>query len=316
MRSWLSVFCKFWKYVKLVNLKQVAPMIEARIATQEKKQNSAKQARTLTRESLWDFYNLPNTAHNLGDKAYAACRMSFARRSTEILGLKFEHVTRSIEEGTGEMKIIISYQRTKVKGVPERSNALITGALEVKILNEYEATFPMIDRQRNHFRKLIPTANGVGIKGTLANIGHNTAAKTARRIATTLGLPNPELYTGHTFRRSTATICAEAGMQLAAIKQVTGHKSDTVAQRYIDHSDHMKQGAADVLSFGGLQKDQEGGLLRKRPFQDIFNNSNMNTLASSSSSSSSNSSAKGTVVNITFNNCANVTYTTNEQKNT
>ena len=89
------------------------------------------------------------------------------------------------------------------------------------------------------------------------NIGHNVTAKTGVRIATKLGLNNPELYTGHTFRRTYATICAEGGMQLAAIKQITGHKSDTVAQRYIDHSDHMKQGGADVLSLGGLHPQKK-----------------------------------------------------------
>ena len=53
-------------------------------------------------------------------------------------------------------------------------------------------------------------------------------------------------------------------MQLTGIKQITGHKSDTVAQKYIDHSKQMKQGGADTLSLKGLQKDEEGQVLRKR----------------------------------------------------
>ena len=88
---------------------------------------------------------------------------------------------------------------------------------------------------------------GISIKPTRSVLGHNTAAKTGVRIATVLGLDKPELYIGHTLRRT----CA-ARMQLVAIKQITGHKSDTVAQKYIDRSKHMKQGGADTLSLRGL----------------------------------------------------------------
>jgi hypothetical protein len=35
----------------------------------------------------------------------------------------------------------------------------------------------------------------------------------------------------------------------------TGHKSYTVAQKYIDQSINMKQKASDVLSIGGLRQD-------------------------------------------------------------
>ena len=66
------------------------------------------------------------------------------------------------------------------------------------------------------------------------------------------------------YRRICATICAERGMQLTGIKQITGHKSVTIAQRYIDHSKFMKQGGADTLSLKGLQKDDDGQVLRKR----------------------------------------------------
>ena len=56
------------------------------------------------------------------------------------------------------------------------------------------------------------------------------------RVATILGLKKPELYTGHTFRRTAITMCASKGMTLSEIKLISGHKSDTVAQKYIDQS--------------------------------------------------------------------------------
>ena len=104
-------------------------------------------------------------------------------------------------------------------------------------------------------------------------------------------------------------------MQLAAIKQVTGHKSDMVAQRYIDHSDHMKQGGADILSLGGLQRGQDGTVMRKRTYNDMsVHNTQNNSQSTSTATSSSSNTHKGTVVNITFNNCNNVTYSPTEYK--
>ena len=64
--------------------------------------------------------------------------------------------------------------------------------------------------------------DGTQIIRTGRNIGHNTTAKAGIRIATRLGLQNPELYTGHTFRRTAATLCAESGMTLPEIKLLTG----------------------------------------------------------------------------------------------
>jgi hypothetical protein len=78
----------------------------------------------------------------------------------------------------------------------------------------------------------------------------------------------------------------------------------------------MKQGGADALSLGGLQTGEDGKILRKRHFSDITNNTQMNSQTNASSSSSNSSSSRGTVVNITFNNCANVTYSTTSPKNT
>ena len=43
-------------------------------------------------------------------------------------------------------------------------------------------------------------------------IGESTLKDVARKIADKLGLPDPSLYTSHSFRRSTATLAAEANV--------------------------------------------------------------------------------------------------------
>lgn len=145
---------------------------------------------------------MPNTPENLVDKVYAVIAISFAARGIEV---NFEDVSRPIQISTGETQIKVTYLRTKTKGVPETTYTLITGAIEIKIINEYEQCYRKEERKGRYFRMLKYGVDGRRIMGTAKNIGHNTAAKTGIRIANRLGLENPELYTGHTFRRTAAT---------------------------------------------------------------------------------------------------------------
>ena len=92
-------------------------------------------------------------------------------------------------------------------------------------------------------------------------------------------------------------------MTLPQIKLVTGHKSETVAQKYIDQSTIMKQQASDVLSLGGLQKDRDGHQLRKRKTLD--EDSNDTPLASTKIRQQERSSTGGSariIYNMNFNN--------------
>lgn len=57
-----------------------------------------------------------------------------------------------------------------------------------------------------------------------------------KAIATYLNLPNPEYYTGHCFRRSSATLLADTGANLITLKRQGGWKSDRVAESYIEES--------------------------------------------------------------------------------
>jgi hypothetical protein len=49
--------------------------------------------------------------------------------------------------------------------------------------------------------------------------------KVPKTIAAFLELPNPELYTGHCFRRSSATHISNSGGDLLSIKRLGGWKS-------------------------------------------------------------------------------------------
>ena len=64
-------------------------------------------------------------------------------------------------------------------------------------------------------------------KCTAQFIGKNKFRKMPERIAQFLELDDPQLYTGHSFRRTSATILANAGADFAMLKRHGGWKSAT-----------------------------------------------------------------------------------------
>lgn len=67
-------------------------------------------------------------------------------------------------------------------------------------------------------------------------VGVNTFGKIPQKIAEFLKLPNPSAYTGHCFRRISATLLANTGADILCLKRHGGWKSSTVAEGYIDDS--------------------------------------------------------------------------------
>ena len=80
------------------------------------------------------------------------------------------------------------------------------------------------------------------------NVGINTIGKVPEDIAKFLNLENPEQYTGHSFRRSSALWLADSGADKDTIMRHGGWKSSTVAEGYIETSVESKKWIAEKLS--------------------------------------------------------------------
>lgn len=90
-------------------------------------------------------------------------------------------------------------------------------------------------------------------KCTSQRIGINKFTKMGRQIAEFLKLPNHEKYSGHSFRRSSATILVDAGGDITTLKRHGGWKSTSVAEGYIDESFKNKMDTAHKIS-SSIQK--------------------------------------------------------------
>lgn len=71
-------------------------------------------------------------------------------------------------------------------------------------------------------------------------VGINSIGKMPSLIAKHLKLPNPDAYTGHCFRRTSATLLANTGADICVLKRHGGWKSSTVAEGYVEDSINNK----------------------------------------------------------------------------
>lgn len=84
-------------------------------------------------------------------------------------------------------------------------------------------------------------------KCTKQVIGKNKFAMMPRLIAEYLELPNPTEYTSHSFRRTSATLLADAGADITTLKRHGGWKSAQVAEEYIEDSINHKMRIENLI---------------------------------------------------------------------
>lgn len=79
-------------------------------------------------------------------------------------------------------------------------------------------------------------------------IGKNKIGSMPQEIASFLELPDPKLYTGHSFRRTSATLLADAGAHITTLKRLGGWRSTNVAESYIEDSISNKRKISNQIT--------------------------------------------------------------------
>lgn len=85
-------------------------------------------------------------------------------------------------------------------------------------------------------------------KCTMQPIGRNKFLGIPKLIATYLDLPNSEQYTGHSFRRTSATLLADAGGDMTMLKRHGGWRSTSVVEGYVENSVNNKRKIGALIS--------------------------------------------------------------------
>lgn len=153
-------------------------------------------------------------------------------------------------EEVGSM-LIVKVPRSKTD--KERS-FVVKGELEegLNFIDIYRKYANLRPTHTPHKRFFINYRNG---KCSVQAVGVNTFAKIPCEIAKYLCLESSELYTGHCFRRSSATLLADTGANILTLKRHGGWKSATVAEGYVEESLGNKIGIAEKILQQGVVKD-------------------------------------------------------------
>lgn len=202
--------------------------IEKLLQNKEKKY-VAKKSTIFTRADIRSFCQSAPDGDFLHMKAIFWTAINGFMRKSEITNLCME----DLEEIENGYKILIRKSKTGPRSF------IMTGDSAL-----YLKKYLTIRGQKTSNRVFLRFK-----KNQVANapIGINTIGKMPYYIAETLKLPQPNLYTGHAFRRTAATWAVESGMSLLDLKNVGGWASDTVAQGYIAESLVTKRKIALIM---------------------------------------------------------------------
>jgi integrase len=207
-----------------------------------------KKAPSFTRDQMFEYLRkAPHQGKDLIIKLALLTGFYGGMRCCEIVALTWEDVVFA-QEG---ILLTIRYSKTDRAGIGATK---LLPALEEKALSSlfYFSLYKeqVADRMGRLFR------NFANDKFTKSPIGKNAITTFPRKITEFLDLPNPESYTGHSFRVSSATVLVDEGASSITLKRHGRWTSDTVAEGYLrDSKQHRKETA--LLLSGDLSEPQQ-----------------------------------------------------------
>lgn len=134
-------------------------------------------------------------------------------------------------------------------------------------------------------------------KCTTQVVGKGTIGKWPIKIAEHLKLENPTNYTGHSFRRTSATLLANKGVDILGLKRHGGWKSSAVAESYVEDSLQNKIKFAEKILHGNNESSS----------------ANSTSVSCATFSVNANDPDKSTFP-VSINNCNNCTFNFNVNK--
>ncbi|KAK2585875.1 hypothetical protein KPH14_010467 [Odynerus spinipes] len=158
--------------------------------------------------------------------------ISGACRSNELVNVKLKDVKK---EGN---LLVVNLPDTKTK----RPRTFVITEEFAKVVQKYSDLRPQnasTDRFFVNFQKGKCTSQVIGI---------HKFAKMPKEIAVYLKLDDPASYTGHAFRRTSATLLADNGANMTTLKRHGRWKSSNVAEGYIEEPLKNKSKIGNIIS--------------------------------------------------------------------
>lgn len=166
---------------------------------------------------------------------------------------------RDVQDEGEFIKITLPNSKTKITREFAITEGNIPGINCLDLFREYKDLRPSYTK---HDRFFLTYRGG---KCTQQPVGVNTVGGIPKKIATALGLSEPAKYTGHCFRRSSASLLADAGADMHTLKRHGGWKSDSVAEGYVETSVENKKIIATKIMGSSLTVASTNNVMVQEP---------------------------------------------------
>lgn len=194
-----------------------------------------KKALVFTKEHISTFMQAPDEMYLL-IKVATIFGLAGACRRAELKDITIDNIQ--------EKDTLVIVRIPDSKNHTQRSFVISEEVNNGDFLNLYKKYASMRPAHTPHRRFFLAYSKG---RCTTQCVGVNTFGKMPSEIAAYLRLPNPECYTGHSFRRSSATFLADAGEEITNVKRLGGWKSTTVAESYLQESESHKKNLCNKI---------------------------------------------------------------------
>ena len=204
------------------------------------RQHKKKKAPAFLRDDLFRYLRTaPNTGPHLLRKLVLLAGFYAGLRSCEIVALFWENLVFT-DEG---ILLTITFSKTDRAGVG--SVKLLPKLSEPEICPVHYFTIYK-DLVGDNSGRLFRTYQGN--KFIKTPIGKNKISDMPKEIALFLKLENPNSYTGHSLRVTSATVMADEGANTLTLKRHGRWSSESVAEEYVRESKHNRGEAALMLA--------------------------------------------------------------------
>lgn len=203
---------------------------------QQSKGYQPKKSKVLSREDVLKFIHEASNETFLMNKVALIFGVFGGCRRQELVNMLVTHV----EDRKSVFVVNVPETKTDKKRVftivdEDEMNSL-------KLIRDYMSLRP---RGCSEKRLFLTYRQG---RCTVQPVGKNTFGKIPFIIAKYLGLSDPDKYTGHCLRRTSATLLAEAGASMTTLKRHGGWKSTSVAEGYLEDSISSKNEVSRMLA--------------------------------------------------------------------